>query len=230
MGPILVFLFLWVMLEIYIFVVLGNALGYLFTIFLIFAFSYFGVMITRKFVQRDFRQFQMIVELMTANQRGGFDSAEYDELVSKLQNMSAEQREEFVQQKKRNLIVDQLAMFLFILPGFISDVIGCLILLVNMHGRLARGGLFNNSLFEKMSSFGRNRQYREYMNQDYGKSNYEKAREAEQARSEQDVPVYNPEKSSVEEMKARFKAEKVIKDARYEEIDDDHDSPDGAKK
>lgn len=224
MGRIFLLLFLWVALEIYTFVVIGQQIGFLLTIFLLFLVSYFGLMVTKKLFARDVRILQRVAEI--AMNSGMVDAS--DDLVNKLESMSDEERMAYMVSLRRRTIFDQLMMLLFIIPGFITDAVAIVLLLINIKGSLFDKGIFSNPIFEKANIFGkRNTKYDEYMDHAYGKSTRDLEKEAEARAKEQQGPVPqadpNAGKATIEQMKARFQAQKEVKEAKFEDISDQED-------
>ena len=181
MGRFFIVFFLWVMLEIYTFVVIGNAIGYLLTIFLIAAVSFVGVKLAGRASMRELQYLQLLHDLID------------------------------------------------VVPGFISDAIATLMLLLNFSNSLSQRGFFDHPIFEKvagMGIFSRGKGYSRYQSEyeaKYGKSDAQRAKEeaAAQEAARGDVPVYQ-EKQGFAKMREKFESERVVKDAKFEEIDDDN--------
>lgn len=223
MGRVLILFFLFIMLEIYTFVVVGDAIGYLFAIFLIFVISYAGTALTRRIIAGNVATFQRAMEIMRNDANVDTSKAEYANLKNKLFAMDANEQNQFLANLSRRCMVDQLIIVLFIVPGFITDGIALILLLLSARQSFLLGGLLSSSMFEKFSSskFGTFQQH------NYGKSARDLEKEAQEfARAQQgDIPRENPNAGSatVEEMKAKFQAEKEVVDATYEVVADDDD-------
>lgn len=228
MGRIFLLLFLWVALEIYIFVVVGQQIGFLLTIFLLFFVSYFGLMVTKKLFARDLRLLQRVAELSMNEGMVDMSDEQANQEREKLEKMTHEERAAYMLSLKKRTVFDQVMMLLFIIPGFITDAIAIILLLINIKASLFDKSIFANPIFEKANIFGkRNAQYEEYMNHTYGKSTRDLEKEA-QARAKENqgsVPQEDPNagKATIAQMKARFQAEKEVKEAKFETINDPED-------
>ena len=129
---------------------------------------------------------------------------------------------------RKRAMIGQLVIVLFVVPGFISDALGALLLLLNLSNSLSQRGVFDHPIFEKIAGlgiFGRSKGYSRYQSEyeaKYGKSDAQRAKEeaAAQEAARGDVPVYQ-EKQGFAKMREKFESERVVKDAKFEEIDDD---------
>lgn len=229
MGRILLFFFLWIALEIYTFVVVGQAIGFLLTIFLLFLVSYLGLMVTKKLLARDLGQLQRVAMLAMSEGVVDLQDEQANEEREKLEKMTNEERAAYLMSLKKRTLFDQVMILMFIIPGFLTDVIAIILLLINIKASLFDKSIFDNPIFEKANVFGkRDSKYQEYMNKNYGKSTRDLEKEAEaRAKEEQgSVPRENPNagQATIEEMKAKFQAQKEVKDAKFEELPDDDNS------
>ncbi|MCI6863757.1 FxsA family protein [Anaerobiospirillum succiniciproducens] len=217
--PLLVIFFLWFALEIYAFVLVGDALGYLAAIFLIFAIGYIGVAITRKVLAHDLKVLHFAMQILMNTGAGDESDPLFKKVMSTIENTDASARGAFISSLRMRCLKDQGIIALFVIPGFITDAFALLFLLLSLKSGLVEG-MFSGKVFEKASVFG----FASKGTDPYGKSARDLEKEAEAFAKEQqgNIPTMRPDagKATVEEMKSRFQAEKEIKDAKFEEIKD----------
>ena len=164
MGRILLFFFLWIALEIYTFVVVGQAIGFLLTIFLLFLVSYLGLMVTKKLLARDLGQLQRVAMLAMSEGVVDLQDEQANKEREKLEKMTNEERAAYMMSLKKRTLFDQVMMLMFIIPGFLTDVIAIILLLINIKASLFDKSIFDNPIFEKANVFGkRDSKYQEYM-------------------------------------------------------------------
>ncbi|MDT3662584.1 MAG: FxsA family protein [Anaerobiospirillum sp.] len=230
MGRFFIVFFLWVMLEIYTFVVIGNAIGYLLTIFLIAAVSFVGVKLAGRASMRELQYLQLLHDLIGQREPDPnlWSQAQIDQLKQRLAQMGPNEIPAFLNRCRKRAMIGQLVIVLYVVPGFISDAIATLMLLLNFSNSLSQRGFFDHPIFEKvagMGIFSRGKGYSRYQSEyeaKYGKSDAQRAKEeaAAQEAARGDVPVYQ-EKQGFAKMREKFESERVVKDAKFEEIDDD---------
>ncbi len=232
MGRFFIIFFLWVMLEIYTFVVVGNAIGYLLTIFLIAAISLVGVKLAGRASWRELQYLQLLHDLIAQREPDTtvWSAEQINKVKQRLAQIGLNELPAYLNGCRKRAMIGQLVIVLFVVPGFISDALGALLLLLNLSNSLSQRGVFDHPIFEKIAGlgiFGRSKGYSRYQSEyeaKYGKSDAQRAKEAAAAAAQQaaqsHVPVYQ-EKQGFAKMREQFEAERTVKDAKFEEIDDD---------
>lgn len=221
--PLLLIFIAWVALEIYAFILIGDAIGYLATIGLFIATSYIGIAITRKVLAHDLKSLQISMEILMGQGAQSVDSSDrlYKTLSDKLSKLDPEEAGSFIMTLRKRCLKDQGIIALFVIPGFITDIFGFLFLILGFKSGLV-DGMFSGKVMEKANAFGG---FATRGTDPYGKSARDLEKEAEAfAKAQQgNIPTVRPNagNATVEEMKSRFQAEKEIKDVKYEEIKDD---------
>lgn len=226
MGRFSLFFLLWFALEIYLFVLLGQTIGFLLTIFLLFFISFAGMSVAKSMMTSDLRKMQRFTEVIMKSMEGA--PVDLNEDGEKILTMEPHERENYMMSLKKRIMFSQIMMLMYLIPGFATDAVAIVLMLVNIKGSLFQKDLFSSPVFDKANIFkSRNQEYEDFIKK-YGKSTRDLEKEAqERARAEQgNIPRENPDagKATISEMKARFQAEKEIKDAKFEEIVED-DSP-----
>ena len=185
MGRFFIVFFLWVMLEIYTFVVIGNAIGYLLTIFLIAAVSFIGVKLAGRASMRELQYLQLLHDLIGQREPDPnlWSQAQIDQLKQRLAQMGPNEIPAFLNRCRKRAMIGQLVIVLYVVPGFLSDAIATLMLLLNFSNSLSQRGFFDHPIFEKvagMGIFSRGKGYSRYQSEyeaKYGKSDAQRAKE-----------------------------------------------------
>ncbi len=222
----MLFLFIligWVALEIYVFILLGDAIGYLATIFLLFALTYIGIKITLKLLVHHLKTLDMSMQIMMGTQTAYIDPSDrlYSTLKEKLSNLDMQQASAFIMDLRKRCLKDQGILMLFYTPGFLTDIFAFIFLIPGVKSQLLNEAV-SKQFANNANGFGRSA----FKGKDpYGKSARDLEKEAEAFIKAQqgDIPTVssNAEKATLDKMKSHFQAEKEIKDAKYEEIKDD---------
>lgn len=230
MGRIFIFFFLWVMLEIYTFVVVGNAIGYLLTIFLIAAISFVGAKLAGRASIRELMYLQLLHDLIGQREpnMNVWSQAEIDKVKQRLSQVGPTEIPAYLNRFRKRAMIGQVVIVLFVVPGFISDAIAAIMLGLNYSNSLSQRGFFDHPIFEKIAGLGifsRGKSYSRYQSEyeaKYGKSDAQRAKEEEAAKEQAqgDVPVYQ-EPQGFAKMREQFEADRVVKDAKFEEIKED---------
>ncbi|HIV54368.1 MAG TPA: FxsA family protein [Candidatus Anaerobiospirillum stercoravium] len=228
MGRIFIIFFLWVMLEIYTFVLVGDAIGYLWAILLIAAISFVGLKLASGASRRELMYLQLIHDLLGQREPNpAWSAAQIDQVKQRLAQINPSDIPAYINACRKRALIGQLVILLYVVPGFLTDIIATILLVLNLSRGLSQGSLFDHPIFEKMAGMGvfSRKGYSRYQAEyeaKYGKSDAQRAKEeaAAQEQARGDVPVYQG-KQGFAKMREQFESEREVKDAQFEEIDDD---------
>ncbi len=221
-GKILLFLVLGVVLELYVFVQLAGYWGFLATLFALILVCVVGV----KLCTWQMRRWASVLQELSINPESQLDLAVAEKKVSMILSIQAY----------------TFAIVLFIIPGFITDAFALLLMIgVSLHLFKKAGFLNPNKVkgsgFERFTGrFFSDDSYTKAVQEEFGMSDSDKAKE-EQARCDAamkemygDVPPpsANASNATVSEMKSKFQAPREVKEAKFEEINDDDEADNSA--
>lgn len=205
-----IFLLLFAVLEVFIFVQLGLHFGFLLTIVVMIVVSLVGIKLSK------WLMFYNITRLQA-------------ELQEAAAGDPAALRDSALPQSFIPLSI--FTMFLFIVPGVITDVLGIIILAVMFFNPQTVSN--HKQMFAGVSSRWSKSRFAQHEFAKYGKSFSEQRKEeeeAERARQQEmygDVPQPNERagQATIAEMKAKFQENKKVENAQFEEVQDDDDKP-----
>lgn len=218
----------YIALEIAVFVLIGQQIGFLLTIAIYLLISIVGFKVSRVALARNIRKLDALKAQSPRTDMNDADSVHEDRLQV-LQKLTLITGMTF-------LIV---AMLFFILPGFILKVVAVFMLIIGMkpipnsidNVTFKDSNSWLDALLKKFTfikTFSSYDHYRQEMQERYGKSERDLEREAEEAEEKRRAQSSVPEpdaragQATVSEMKMKFQKQKEIKEAQYEEI---HDEP-----
>lgn len=217
------YLLLYTVLEVFLFVIIGQQIGFLLMISLYLLVTILGFIVCRKVLLHIAISGEKWIQQMRAQQ----DLSELSE-----EEFDSRFRSKFTDENIRIFYL-LLAQFAFVVPGLITEIIAIFLLVqallfnqscVQEGGLRAKLGRFLQKIVPN-KYYSRYNDYNEEMYRRYGKSERDMAREYARAAAEANEKVPQPNEkagqSSVEEMKAKFQENKVIKEACFEEIHED---------
>lgn len=219
----MLYFLLYIALEVFLFVTIGQQIGFLLMISVYLLVTILGLAICRKGLVRTVISHELWMQQMREQQ-------DWEELSEEEFNSRVSIK--FKDDHNRILYLT-LAQIAFVVPGLITEVIALLLMMRALlfgQSSLQEGGFgaWLGRLVQKIVPFriySRYSDYDEEMYRRYGKSERDMAREAEEAAAKANAKVPQPNEkagqSSVAEMKAKFQENKVIKEARFEEVDEE---------
>lgn len=221
-------LLVYIALELAVFVLLGQQIGFLLTIAIYLLISIVGFSLSRNALARTSHKLDALTKQSLRAYINDQDLAQVNKQLA-LQRLTL----------SRRIVFFFGAMICFILPGFITEVIAVWLfikgmsLIPNETGNLVweESNSWLDTLLKKFTfikTFSSYDRYRQEMQERYGKSERDLEREAEEAEEKRRAQSSVPEpdaragQATVSEMKMKFQKQKEIKEAQYEEI---HDEP-----
>lgn len=222
------FLLLYIVLEVFLFVTIGQQIGFLLMISLYLLVTILGLAVCRKGLERTVLLHEQWVQQMREDQ--DLEELSEEEFASRISLK--------LQDDNNRILYLFLAQLGFIVPGLVTEVIAVFLMvraLLFTQSFVQEGGFgaWLGRLLQKIvpnKYYSRYRDNNEELYRRYGKSERDMAREAEEAAAKANEKVPQPNEkagqSSVAEMKAKFQESKEIKEARFEEIHEDDDTED----